>query len=89
MVKSSLPSKKRTLLLVIGLELWVIGIALYTLLKERIVPSWDFYLLLGGSLILPIVLYFVLRKRDAIKAKIGLVTPSIRTKTTHKQTSNI
>ena len=39
------------------------------LLKERIVPSWDFYLLLGGSLILPIVLYFVLRKRDAIKAK--------------------
>lgn len=69
MVKSSLPSKKRTLLLVIGLELWVIGIALYTLLKERIVPSWDFYLLLGGSLILPIVLYFVLRKRDAIKAK--------------------
>ena len=69
MVKSSLPSKKRTLLLVIGLELWVIGIALYTLLKERIVPSWDFYLLLGGSLILPIVLYFVLRKRDAIKTK--------------------
>ncbi|WP_315555450.1 hypothetical protein [Porphyromonas endodontalis] len=69
MVKSSLPSKKRTLLLVVGLELWVIGIALYALLKERIVPSWDFYLLLGGSLILPIVLYFVLRKRDAIKAK--------------------
>ena len=69
MVKSSLPSQKRTLLLVIGLELWVIGIALYALLKERIVPSWDFYLLLGGSLILPIVLYFVLRKRDAIKVK--------------------
>ena len=69
MVKSSLPSQKRTLLLVIGLELWVIGIALYTLLKERIVPSWDFYLILGGSLLLPIVLYFVLRKRDAIKAK--------------------
>ena len=69
MVKSSLPSKKRTLLLVVGLELWVIGIALYALLKERIVPSWDFYLLLGGSLNLPIVLYFVLRKRDAIKAK--------------------
>ena len=69
MVKSSLPSQKRTLLLVIGLELWVIGDALYALLKERIVPSWDFYLLLGGSLILPIVLYFVLRKRDAIKAK--------------------
>ena len=69
MVKSSLPSQKRTLLLVIGLELWVIGIALYALLKERIVPSWDFYLTLGGSLILPIVLYFVLRKRDAITAK--------------------
>lgn len=69
MVKSSLPSQKRTLLLVIGLELWVIGIALYALLKERIVPSWDFYLILGGSLILPIVLYFVLRKRDAIKVK--------------------
>lgn len=69
MVKSSLPSQKRTLLLVVGLELWVIGIALYALLKERIVPSWDFYLILGGSLILPIVLYFVLRKRDAIKAK--------------------
>lgn len=69
MVKSSLPSQKRTLLLVIGLELWVIGIALYALLKERIAPSWDFYLLLGGSLLLPIVLYFVLRKRDAIKAK--------------------
>ena len=69
MVKSSLPSQKRTLLLVIGLELWVIGIALYALLKERIVPSWDFYLILGGSLILPIVLYLVLRKRDAIKAK--------------------
>ena len=67
MVKSSLPSQKRTLLLVIGLELWVIGIALYALLKERIVPSWDFYLILGGSLILPIVLYFVLRKRDAIR----------------------
>ena len=59
MVKSSLPSQKRTLLLVIGLELWVIGIALYALLKERIVPSWDFYLILGG----------LLRKRDAIKAK--------------------
>ncbi len=69
MVKLSLPSQKRTLLLVVGLELWVIGIALYALLKERIVPSWDFYLILGGSLILPIVLYFVLRKRDAIKAK--------------------
>lgn len=69
MVKSSLPSQKRTLLLVVGLELWVIGIALYALLKERIVPSWDFYLILGGSLILPIVLYFVLRKRDAIKVK--------------------
>lgn len=69
MVKSSLPSQKRTLLLVIGLELWVIGIALYALLKERIVPSWDFHLILGGSLLLPIVLYFVLRKRDAIKAK--------------------
>lgn len=69
MVKSSLPSQKRTLLLVIGLELWVIGIALYALLKERIVPSWDFYLILGGSLLLPIVLYFVLRKRDAIKVK--------------------
>ena len=67
MVKLSLPSQKRTLLLVVGLELWVIGIALYALLKERIVPSWDFYLILGGSLILPIVLYFVLRKRDAIK----------------------
>lgn len=69
MVKSSLPSQKHTLLLVIGLELWVIGIALYALLKERIVPSWDFYLILGGSLLLPIVLYFVLRKRDAIKVK--------------------
>lgn len=69
MVKSSLPSQKRTLLLVIGLELWVIGIALYALLKERIVPSWDFHLILGGSLLLPIVLYFVLRKRDAIKVK--------------------
>lgn len=69
MVKSSLPSKKRTLLLVVGLELWVIGIALYALLKEKIVPSWDFYLLLGGSLILPIILYFVLRKRDAIRAQ--------------------
>ena len=69
MVKSSLPSPKRTLLLVIGLELWVIGVALYAILKEKIVPSWDFYLILGGSLILTIVLYFVLRKRDAIKAK--------------------
>lgn len=69
MVKSSLPPKKRTLLLVVGLELWVIGIALYAILKEKIVPSWDFYLLLGGSLILPIILYFVLRKRDAIRAQ--------------------
>ncbi|WP_449032618.1 hypothetical protein [Porphyromonas sp.] len=69
MVKSSLPSKKRTLLLVVGLELWVIGIALYAILKEKIVPSWDFYLLLGGSLILPIILYLVLRKRDAIRAQ--------------------
>ena len=67
MVKSSLPQKKRTLLLVVGLELWVVGIALYALFKEKIVPSWDFYLILGGSLILPIVLYFVLRKRDAIR----------------------
>ena len=48
MVKSSLPQKKRTLLLVVGLELWVIGIALYAILKEKIVPSLDFYLLLGG-----------------------------------------
>lgn len=55
MVKSSLPSQKRTLLLVIGLELWVIGIALYALLKERIVPSWDFYLILGGSLLLSVI----------------------------------
>nr|WP_314782410.1 hypothetical protein [uncultured Porphyromonas sp.] len=69
MVKSSLPPKKRTLLLVVGLELWVIGIALYAILKEKIVPSWDFYLLLGGSLILPIILYLVLRKRDAIRAQ--------------------
>ena len=69
MVKSSLPQKKRTLLLVVGLELWVIGIALYAILKEKIVPSWDFYLLLGGSLILPIILYLVLRKRDAIRAQ--------------------
>lgn len=69
MVKSSLPKKKRTLLLVVGLELWVIGIALYAILKEKIVPSWDFYLLLGGSLILPIILYLVLRKRDAIRAQ--------------------
>lgn len=69
MVKSSLSSKKRTLLLVVGLELWVVGIALYALFKEKIVPSWDFYLLLGGSLVLPIILYFVLRKRDAIRAQ--------------------
>ena len=69
MVKSSLPQKQRTLLLVVGLELWVIGIALYAILKEKIVPSWDFYLLLGGSLILPIILYLVLRKRDAIRAQ--------------------
>ena len=69
MVKSSLSSKKRTLLLVVGLELWVVGIALYALFKEKIVPSWDFYLLLGGSLILPIILYLVLRKRDAIRAQ--------------------
>lgn len=69
MVKSSLPPKKRTLLLVVGLELWVIGIALYAILKEKIVPSLDFYLLLGGSLILPIILYLVLRKRDAIRAQ--------------------
>ncbi len=69
MVKSSLPPKKRTLLLVVGLELWVIGIARYAILKEKIVPSWDFYLLLGGSLILPIILYLVLRKRDAIRAQ--------------------
>ena len=69
MVKSSLPPKKRTLLLVVGLELWVIGIALYAILKEKIVPSWDFYLLLGGSLILPIILYLVLRERDAIRAQ--------------------
>ena len=69
MVKSSLPPKKRTLLLVVGLELWVIGIALYAILKEKIVPSWDFYLLLGGSLTLPIILYLVLRKRDAIRAQ--------------------
>ena len=69
MVKSSLPQKKRTLLLVVGLELWVIGIALYAILKEKIVPSWDFYLLLGGSLILPIILCLVLRKRDAIRAQ--------------------
>lgn len=89
MVKSSLPSQKRTLLLVIGLELWVIGIALYALLQERIVPSWDFYLILGGSLILPIVLYFVLRKRVPLKLKIGLMAPIIRAKTIHKQISDI
>lgn len=69
MAKLSFTPARRTLLLVIALEVWVIGIALYALLREQVVPTLDFWLLLAGSILLPIVLYFVLRKRDTMRAK--------------------
>lgn len=60
---------RRTLFLVIALELWVLGIALYALFKEKVTPSLDFFLILGVSFSLPILLYFVARRRDQMRER--------------------
>lgn len=65
----ALSSHRRTLFLVIALELWVLGIALYALFKEKVTPSLDFFLILGVSFALPILLYFVARRRDQMRER--------------------